>query len=99
MEKRKHERKPTQVPVEIVTNGTLRKEKAGNISLSGIFIQSKDFEKYQLGQEIVIAFESRSGEAHTLDGTVVRKDKDGIGVMFREELVSISMKHAEEWSE
>ncbi len=97
MEKRKHERKPTKAPVEIVTGGSLNKETARDISINGIFIKNDDFDKYEEGQEIVLAFESRSGEPHTLEGKIVRKDKEGIGVKFKKELVIIGIKHAEEW--
>ena len=94
---RKHERKSVKVPVEIVTRGSLNKETARDISLSGIYIKSMDFEKYEVGQEIVLAFESKSGEPHALEGKIVRKDNDGIGVQFKKELVNIGIKHAEEW--
>lgn len=97
MEKRKHERKPTKVPVEIVTDGSLNKERAENISLTGLFIRSNEFHKYTVDQEIVLSFESRSGEPHALEAKIVRKDNEGIGIRFKRELVAIGMKHAQEW--
>ena len=97
MEKRKHERKPTQVPVEIITGGSLNKETANNISLTGMFIRNNEFDKYDVDQDIVLVFESKTGEPHTLEGRIIRKDKEGIGIRFKKELVSIGMKHAEEW--
>jgi len=96
-DKRRHERKCTNVPVEIVTGGSLNKEKARDISRSGIFIKNSGSDKYEIDQDLVLAFESKSGEPHTLEGKIVRKDKEGIGVRFKKELVTIDIKHAEEW--
>ena len=98
IEKRKHERKPTDVRVEVVTGGRLNKERAENISISGIYIKNKDFYKYDIDENIVLAFESKSGEAHALEAKVIRKDKDGIGIQFKRKLIAIALKHAEEWS-
>jgi len=98
-EKRKHERKSTNVPVEVVSGGQLHKETAKNVSFSGIYIQNPDFNKYELGQEIVLAFESKDGQAYTIEGRIVRKDENGAGIQFEEELISIALKHASEWSD
>ena len=54
-------------------------------------------DKYEIDEDIVLAFESKSGKAHTLEGKIVRKDKEGIGVRFEKELIAIALKHAEEW--
>ncbi|MCD4675102.1 MAG: PilZ domain-containing protein [Desulfobacula sp.] len=97
VEKRKHERKPTNIKIEVVTGGKLSKETAKDISFGGIYINNRDFEKYEIDEDIVLAFESKSGEAHTLEGKIVRKDKEGIGIRFKKELIAIALKHAEEW--
>jgi hypothetical protein len=96
-EKRRHERKDTNVQVEVVTGGMLHKEKAKNVSFSGIYIENSDFHKYELDQEIVLAFESKDGQAHTIEGKIVRKDEKGAAIKFKEELVSVALKHASEW--
>lgn len=96
-EKRRHERKTTNVQVEVVSQGELHKETAKDVSFSGIYIRNSDFEKYEINQEIVIAFESKDGQAHTIEGVIVRKDENGAGIQFKEELVSVALKAAEEW--
>ncbi len=96
-EKRKHHREKTNVPVEVVTRGQLHKETAKDVSFNGIFIQNKEFDKYEVGQEVVLAFESRDGEPYTVEGRIVRKDENGAGIEFTEELVSMALKHAKEW--
>ncbi|MBU1342351.1 MAG: PilZ domain-containing protein [Proteobacteria bacterium] len=97
IERRKHERVPTKLQVEVVTGGKLHKETAIDVSFSGIYIKNKEFHKYEINENIVLAFESKSGEAHTLEGKIVRKDKHGIGIEFSDELIAIALKHASEW--
>ncbi len=96
-EKRKHERNQTSVPVEVVTGGQLHKETAKDVSFSGIYIRNTDFHKYDINQEIVLAFESKDGQAHTIEGIIIRKDNFGVGIQFNEKLVSVALKHASEW--
>ncbi len=97
-EKRRYERKSTNVKVEIVAGGKLNKEVAKDISLSGIYVINEALEKYQVDESVVLAFESKTGEAHALDGQIVRKDEEGIGIRFEKELVSMEIKDAEEWN-
>ncbi|MFH2091976.1 MAG: PilZ domain-containing protein [Pseudomonadota bacterium] len=97
VEKRKHQRKQTSVQVEVVTGGQLHKEIARDVSFSGIYIKNSDFHKYEVNQDIVLAFESKDGEPYTIEGKVIRKDEKGTAIQFNEELVSIALKHAEEW--
>jgi hypothetical protein len=96
-EKRKHRREKTNVPVEVVSGGQLHKEMAKDVSFNGIFINNTEFDKYEVGQEVVLAFESKDGEAYTVEGRIVRKDENGAGIEFTEELVSEALKHAKEW--
>ncbi len=96
-EKRKHERKPTNVEVELVAGGKVDKSKAKDVSVCGIFIKNQDSDSYKVDESIVLAFESKSGEPHTIEGKIVRKDNEGIGIRFKEELITIALKHAEEW--
>ncbi|MCF6249051.1 MAG: PilZ domain-containing protein [Desulfobacula sp.] len=96
-EKRAHERKPTNVGVEIVTGGRVDKAIAKDVSLCGIFIKNQDSAGYDLDEDIVLAFESRTGKAHTIEGKIVRKDAEGIGIRFKKELIATALKHAEEW--
>lgn len=98
-EKRKHERKATRVPVEVVSRGQIHKETAGNVSFSGIYIKNADVEKYDLNQEIVLAFESKDGKPYTAEGIIVRKDENGAGIQFKTELVTIALQHAAEWGD
>ena len=97
IEKRRHERKKTRVPVEVVTNGKLSKETAKDVSFSGIYIRNTLFHKYEINQQIVLAFESKQGDAYTVEGTIVRKDEFGAGIQFEEQLIPIAYKHALEW--
>ncbi len=60
-------------------------------------MENEELEKYQVDEEVVLAFESKTGEPHTLEGEIVRKDDHGIGIRFKKELVSIALKHAEQW--
>lgn len=96
-EKRRHERKPTSVGVEVVANGKVDKNKARDVSLCGMFIRNEDSSGYDLNQDIVLAFESKSGQAHAVEATVVRKDEKGIGIRFKKELIAIALEHAQEW--
>ncbi|MCG8640204.1 MAG: PilZ domain-containing protein [Desulfobacterales bacterium] len=96
-EKRRHKREKTRVPVEVVTGGRLYKETAKDVSFSGIYIRNTLFHKYEINQQIVLAFESKQGEAHTVEGTIVRKDEFGAGIQFDEQLIPIAFKHAREW--
>lgn len=96
-EKREHERKSTNVEVEVVSGGRVNKTKARDVSLCGIFLKKKDLSAYEVDEDIVLAFESKSGEAHTIEGKIVRMDNDGIGIQFKKELLTIALKHAEEW--
>ncbi len=90
-EKRKHERKSTNVQVEIITSGKLSKEIAKDISLSGIYVKKDKFDRYKVDEAVVLAFESKTGDAQTLEGKIVRKDDEGIGIRFKKELVSIAL--------
>ena len=90
---------PTSVPVEVVSVGKLHKETAKDVSFSGIYIESSDFHKYELEQDLIIAFASKDGKAYTLEGKIVRKDTSGAGIEFKEELICDALKHVSEWQQ
>ena len=96
-EKREHERKLTNVEVEIVSRGEVKKANAKDVSLSGIFIKNSEISSYDVGQNIVLAFESKAGKAHTVEDKIVRKDENGIGVRFKKELLDKAFEHARQW--
>jgi len=50
-----------------------------------------------VGQNIVLAFESKAGKAHTVEDKIVRKDENGIGVRFKKELLDKAFEHARQW--
>lgn len=95
--KRAHVRKPTKVEVEMMSDGNVDKAPAKDISLCGIYIKKPDSDGYKLDGDIVLAFESKDGEEHTVEGKIVRKDKEGIGIRFKRELIAIALEHAQEW--
>ena len=97
IEKREHVRKPTNVGVEIVSGGRVSKASAKDVSLCGMFIKRADTESYEVDEDIVLAFESKSGQAHTIDAKIVRKDAQGIGIRFKKELMAMALEHAQEW--
>jgi hypothetical protein len=97
IEKRKHPRKPTPVKVELVSGGRVNKACARDVSLSGMFVKNEDTQSYEVDEDIVLAFESRAGQAHTIEARIVRKDKHGLGIRFKEELVAAALKHAADW--
>ena len=96
-EKRVHERKPTNVEVEIVADDKVDKAKAKDVSLCGIFIKNQNSTDYKVDENIVLSFESKTGETHTIEGKIVRKDNEGIGIRFKRELIATALKHAEKW--
>lgn len=91
-EKRKHKRKTSEVTVEVVKDGQLHKEKAKNISFSGIYIENADFEKYEIDEEVVLAFESEGGDPYSVEGKIVRKDRQGTGIKFKEKIKPESLQ-------
>lgn len=97
IEKRKYPRKPTNVKVEIVSGGRVKKAKARDVSLGGMFVKKDDTKSYDVDEDIVLAFESKSGEAHAMEAKIVRKDKRGLGIRFKKELVDAALKHAGDW--
>lgn len=91
-EQRKHERKPTNVTIDVTKDGELHKERAKNVSFSGIYIENTDFEKYDVDEDVVLSFESQDAEPQSVEATIVRKDKKGAGMQFKKRLVSMKFK-------
>jgi hypothetical protein len=82
-EKRRYKRFACSMPIEFVYNEWSHQGVVGNISLSGVFLQTTG--PFSVGQQIYISFYSHSlGKGCHIGAVIVRRDPDGIGVKFEE---------------
>lgn len=81
-EKRKHPRKDFETFVEFIKEGTLFKGTSTDLSYSGIFLQSKTPEQYNLYESIVLSFQTSKGRPQKRHGQIVRIETNGIGIRF-----------------
>ncbi len=86
--KRKHKdarlfpRKPMVVPIHFIDRNTIEKATTANLSYSGVFISTPEHTPCQVKDRITMTFLSPSDHPFILAGTIVRKDRSGIGVRF-----------------
>ncbi|MCP3875583.1 MAG: PilZ domain-containing protein [Desulfobacteraceae bacterium] len=81
-DRRRHPRKKFDSLIDFVKGGNLIKEKAKDLSYSGIFLKSSRLEKYNINDSLTLAFQDTSGQPKKYKGHIVRKDREGIGVHF-----------------
>jgi len=81
-EKRKYPRINFEGYVDFVKEGELLKGKSKDISYSGIFIKSQTPYKHKENDRILITFLTPEGYPQKRNGTVVRKNENGIGIQF-----------------
>lgn len=80
-ERRRYKRFACSLPVEFIYNEWSHQGLVSNISLSGVFLQTKG--PFSIGQEVRIAFHSQSlDKGCRMRGVIVRRDADGIGIAF-----------------
>ena len=81
---RKHLRKPYSKSVIFVVDNQILEGKSENISLSGIFIKTKD--KFRIGQTIILSLPSKTKKRLKIKGEVVWSNHEGFGVKFLKNL-------------
>jgi hypothetical protein len=82
-EKRRYKRFACSMPIEFVYNEWSHQGVVGNISLSGVFLQTTG--PFSVGQQIYVSFYSHSlGKGCHIGGVIVRRDPDGIGIKFQD---------------
>ena len=80
IESRKHPRKPYSKSVLYVANNQILEGMSQNISLSGIFLKTKD--KLRVGQTIILSLPSKTKKGLKIRGEVVWSNQEGCGVKF-----------------
>lgn len=68
--------------VDFISQGTLYKEQARDLSYTGIFIKSRTPEKYKTNDFIVMTFQTKKAGPQRRKGRIARIDHTGIGVNF-----------------
>ncbi len=81
-ENRRFPRRDFACIVEFIKKGKLYKETSRDLSFSGIYLNSKTPEKYDIKKIILLTFQMPDGQPQKRKGKIVRKDKTGIGVHF-----------------
>ena len=81
---RKHQRKPYSKSVIFAVDNQILEGTSENISLSGIFIKTKD--KFRIGQTIILSLPSKSKKRLKIKGEVVWVNHEGFGVKFLKNL-------------
>ncbi|MDH3883684.1 MAG: PilZ domain-containing protein [Desulfobacterales bacterium] len=84
IDSRKHLRKPYSKSVIFVVDNQILEGKSENISLSGIFIKTKD--KFRIGQTIILSLPSKTKKRLKIKGEVVWSNHEGFGVKFLKNL-------------
>lgn len=80
-ERRRYKRFACELPVEFVYSDWSHQGVITNISLSGVFLETKG--PFTVGHDLQIAFFSQSlNKGCRIDGLIVRRDAAGIGVKF-----------------
>ena len=77
---RKHPRKPYIRPVLFAANDQILKGTTKNLSLSGIFLQSKS--ELEVGQKIILSLPTRSKEKLKMSAEIIWSNHEGYGVKF-----------------
>lgn len=81
-ERRNSKREQFNGIVDVVHNGKLHKEEIGDISETGIFLKSKNPEKYKVFDDLTLSFQLKDQTPVKHSGTVARVTKDGIGISY-----------------
>jgi len=84
IDSRKHQRKPYSKSVIFAVDNQILEGTSENISLSGIFIKTKD--KFRIGQTIILSLPSKSKKRLKIKGEVVWVNHEGFGVKFLKNL-------------
>ena len=84
IDSRKHLRKPYSKSVIFAVDNQILEGTSENISLSGIFIKTKD--KFRIGQTIILSLPSKSKKRLKIKGEVVWVNHEGFGVKFLKNL-------------
>lgn len=77
---RKHPRKPYVQPVLFAANDQILKGTTKNLSLSGIFLQSKS--ELEIGQKIILSLPTRSKKRLKFSAEIIWTNDEGYGVKF-----------------
>ncbi|MBW2468195.1 MAG: PilZ domain-containing protein [Deltaproteobacteria bacterium] len=77
---RKHPRKTYVQPVLFAANAQILKGSTKNLSLSGIFLQSKS--KLEVGQKIILSLPTRSKKRLKISAEVIWSNHEGCGLKF-----------------
>jgi Tfp pilus assembly protein PilZ len=80
IDSRKHPRKPYSKSVLYAANNQILEGTSQNISLSGIFIKTK--EKLSVGQKVILSLPSKIKKRLKIRGEVVWSTHEGFGVKF-----------------
>jgi hypothetical protein len=84
IDSRKNLRKPYSKSVIFAVDNQILEGTSENISLSGIFIKTKD--KFRIGQTIILSLPSKSKKRLKIKGEVVWVNHEGFGVKFLKNL-------------
>ena len=88
MERRWTERTPIDVAVDLAYAGTLAGEyRTRDIGLGGVFIEVPELRDLTAETPVELIFKLGSGERltkHRINARVVRVNRDGVGMMFRD---------------
>jgi Tfp pilus assembly protein PilZ len=84
IDSRKNLRKPYSKSVIFAVENQILEGTSENISLSGIFIKTKD--KFRIGQTIILSLPSKTKKRLKIKGEVVWSNHEGFGVKFLKDL-------------
>jgi Tfp pilus assembly protein PilZ len=84
IDSRKHQRKPYSKSVIFAVDNQILEGTSENISLSGIFIKTKD--KFRIGQTIILSLPSKTKKRLKIKGEVAWSNHEGFGVKFLKNL-------------
>ena len=84
IDSRKNLRKPYSKSVIFAVENQILEGTSENISLSGIFIKTKD--KFRIGQTIILSLPSKTKKRLKIKGEVVWSNHEGFGVKFLKNL-------------
>ena len=80
VDSRKHPRKPYVQPVLFAADDRILKGTTKNLSLSGIFLQSKN--EFEVGQKIILSLPTRSKKRLKFSAEIIWTNDEGYGVKF-----------------
>jgi Tfp pilus assembly protein PilZ len=84
IDSRKHQRKPYSKSVIFAVDNQILEGTSENISLSGIFIKTKD--KFRVGQTVILSLPSKTKKRLKIKGEVAWSNHEGFGVKFLKNL-------------